>query len=49
MATKIIDTKDMEKRIEELKRQEEAQGEPCLNTNERLILDPWYTERRIGR
>jgi hypothetical protein len=46
---KIIDTKDMEKRIAELKAQEERNGEPCLNTNQRLVLDPWYTERRVGR
>jgi hypothetical protein len=46
---KIIDTKDMEKRIEELKRQEERNGEECLNTQQRIQLDPWYTERRVGR
>jgi hypothetical protein len=46
---KIIDTKDMEKKIEELKRIEERNGEPCLNTQERLTLNPWYLETRQGR
>jgi len=46
MATKIIDTKDMEEKIMELKRQEERNGEPCLNTQQRLTIDPWYVEEQ---
>jgi hypothetical protein len=46
---KIIDTKDMEKKIEELKRIEEHNGETCLNTQQRLALNPWYLETRQGR
>jgi hypothetical protein len=46
---KIIDTKNMEETIAKLKREEEAQGQACLNTQQRIQLDPWYCEKRIGR
>ena len=42
----IINTKDMEEKIMELKRQEERNGEPCLNTQQRLTIDPWYVEEQ---
>jgi hypothetical protein len=42
---KIIDTRDMEKKIAELKAKEE-QTLRGLTTNQRLIIDPWYCEQQ---
>jgi hypothetical protein len=43
---KIIDTRNMEEKIMQLKREEEKSGTPCLNTQQRLLLDPYYCEEQ---